>query len=163
MTVKIRSNIYSKGEILETNYIPVINEVLEKLMSNKLSSDTSIVPITEKLKDYNQKYSLSKVDMDLYNEELYVESTLIEVKKVSMPNKGVKWKIMVDNKVIFIIESNKISKSEREYLEKVDGFNFILAQTKLGIKSLNKLRNELKKIIKPKKLPKTKQKKSKTK
>lgn len=131
-------------------------------MSNKLSSDSSIVPITEKLKDYNQKYSLSKIDMDLYNEEMDIKAKLIEVKKAPMPNKGEKWKVMIDNKIIFIIEGNKISKKEREYLEKVDGFNFILSQAKLGIKSLNGFRNELKKILNPKKLPVIK-KKSKTK
>ena len=67
-------------------------------------------------------------------------------------------KVMINNKVIFTIESTKISKKERNYLQTVDGFNFMLAQAKLGIKSLNSFRNELKKnfgekpTTKPKKL-----------
>ena len=51
----------------------------------------------------------------------------------------------------------KISKKEREYLQTVDGFNFILSQAKVGIKSLNSFKVELKKVFnkpKPKKLGK---------
>ena len=104
-------------------------------------------PATEISKEQNSKYSLSKFDFDLYHEEDDIANRVIRVKRVAMPNKGEKWKITSDNKLLFTIESNKISKKEREYLQTVDGFNFMLSQAKVGIKSLNSFRLELKKIL----------------
>jgi len=130
---------------------PISYIFLEKLMStikpNTTTEQTTNFPTTEEVKDNNAKYSLSKFEYDLYHEEDDISERVIRVKRVSMPNKGEKWKIMNDNKVVFTIESGKISKKEREYLQTVEGFNFVLAQAKTGIKSLNSFRNELKKII----------------
>lgn len=111
------------------------------------SEPATTTPITEEFKDQNQKYNLSKFEFDLYHEEDDVAERVIRVKRVAMPNKGDKWKVMNDNKVIFTIESTKVSKKEREYLQSVEGFNFMLAQAKIGIKSLNAFRTELKKVI----------------
>jgi len=127
-------------------------KVIEKIMNK--STDPTVTPITEEVKDQNSKYSLSKFDDDLYHEEDDVANKVIRVKRVSMPNNNEKWKITSDNKLIFTIEGTKISKKEREYLQTVDGFNFILSQAKVGIKSLNSFKVELKKIFnkpKPKK------------
>lgn len=121
----------------------------ERIMTNKGPSDqSSITPATEEFKEAGAKHTLSKFEYDLYHEEDDVAEKVIRVKRVSMPNKGEKWKVMIDNKLIFVIESTKISKGEREYLQTAEGFNFILSQSKLGIKSLNSFRAELKKIIK---------------
>jgi SMC interacting uncharacterized protein involved in chromosome segregation len=117
-------------------------------MSTKTNNDNSFVtPITDEVKEQNSKYTFSKFEYDLYHEEDDIAEKVIRVKRSSMPNKGEKWKVMQDNKVIFTIESTKISKREREYLQTVEGFNFILAQAKTGIKSLNSFRTELKKTI----------------
>lgn len=118
-------------------------------MLNKNSSiDTNTHSQGEEHKEQNSKFNLSKFDFDLYHEEDDVAEKVYRVKRVSMPNKGEKWKIMIDNKVAFVIEGNKLSKKERDFLVTVDGFSFILAQAKLGIKSLNSFRTELKKNIK---------------
>jgi len=135
--------------------IPLPPKTIEKIMNK--STDPTATPITEEVKDQNSKYSLSKFDDDLYHEEDDVANKVIRVKRVSMPNNNEKWKITSDNKLIFTIEGTKISKKEREYLQTVDGFNFILSQAKVGIKSLNSFKVELKKVFnkpKPKKLGK---------
>ena len=111
---------------------------------------------TEDFKEQNFKH-LSKIDHDLFKDEDDVLEKVIRVKRIAMPNKGEKWKITNDNKLIFTIESTKISKKEKEYLRTVEGFNFILSQAKVGIKSLNSFRKELKKILDP---PKKQNKKS---
>lgn len=113
----------------------------------KTSDPTSVVPMTEEIKDHSNRYNLSKFEFDLYHEEDDIAEKVIRVKRVSMPNKGEKWKIMVDNKLIFTIESSKISKKEREFLQTVEGFNFILSQAKADIKSLNGFKTELKKVL----------------
>lgn len=117
----------------------------------------SITPITEELKEHSSKLTLSKFDYDLYHEEDDIAQKVIRVKSVSMPAKGIKWKVMEDNKLIFTIESTKVSKKEKEFLQSVDGFNFILKQAKNNIKSLNSFKIELKKILNP---PVVKEKKS---
>lgn len=151
-------SITSKGKITSISgsscYVlcpPISKELLEKIMPNKSNPEhTSITPVTEEFKEQNLKYNLSKFEDDLYQEECDVAEKVIRVKRVSMPNKGEKWKVMNDNKIIFIIEGSKLSKKEKVFLETVAGFNFILEQAKIGIKSLNSFKNELKKIVDPK-------------
>lgn len=118
-------------------------------MLNKNNSNDPNTPSQgEDFKEQNSKFNLSKFDFDLYHEEDNKAETVIRVKRVSMPNKGEKWKVMTDNKVSFVVEGAKLSKKEREFLRTVDGFNFLLAQAKSGIKSFNSLKNEIKKNLK---------------
>jgi hypothetical protein len=65
-----------------------------------------------------------------------------------MPNKGEKWKIFENNTVMFIVESEKLTNKEKDFLYSVEGVNFLLSQYKLGIKSLSSLKAEIKKKIK---------------
>jgi hypothetical protein len=109
---------------------------------------TTVTPVTEEFKDQNQKYNLSKFEFDLYHEEYDVSEKVIRVKRVSLPNKGEKWKIFEDNKVMFVVEGMKLTNKEKEFLRTPDGFNFLIAQYKLGIKSFNSLKSEIKKKLK---------------
>jgi len=102
----------------------------------------------DELKDSNLKYSLSKFEYDLYHEEDDVAEKVIRVKRVSMPNKGEKWKIFEDNKVMFVVEGSKLTKKEKDFLRTIDGVNFLISQYKQGIKSFNSLKNEIKKRLK---------------
>ncbi len=94
------------------------------------------------------KYNLSKFEYDLYHEEDDVAEKVIRVKRVSMPNKGEKWKIFEDNKVMFILEGTKLTNKEKDFLRTVDGVNFLITQYKQGIKSFNSLKLEIKKKLK---------------
>ena len=101
----------------------------------------------EELKDYSQKNNLSKIELDLYHEELNVAEKIIRVKRFSLPNKGEKWKIFEDTKAMFIIDGAKLSKKEKAFLRTPEGFNFLITQYKSGIKSFNSLKNEIKKTL----------------
>lgn len=103
---------------------------------------------TDESKDGNLKYNLSKFEYDLYHEEDDVAEKVIRVKRVSMPNKGEKWKIFEDNKVMFVVEGTKLTNKEKEFLRTIDGVNFLIAQYKQGIKSFNSLKKEIKKNLK---------------
>lgn len=118
------------------------------MTSPKASKPISITPPTEEFKDINQKYNLSKFEFDLYHEEYDVAEKVIRVKRVSMPNKGEKWKIFEDTKVMFTLEGAKLTNKEKEFLRTPDGFNFLIAQYKQGIKSFNALKTEIKKKLK---------------
>jgi hypothetical protein len=112
------------------------------------TDQTPNFPTTEEFKDNNAKYSLSKFEYDLYHEEDDTSEKVIRVKRVSMPNKGEKWKIFEDNKVMFIVEGTKLNNKEKDFLRTVDGVNFLIAQYKQGIKSFNALKTEIKKKLK---------------
>jgi len=124
----------------------------EKLMANKTKTEptppTPPVPVGDETKDLNSKYNLSKFEYDLYHEEDDVAEKVIRVKRFSMPNKGEKWKIFEDNKVMFILEGTKLNNKEKDFLRTADGVNFLIAQYKQGIKSFNSLKNEIKKKVK---------------
>src|SRR6266481_2954927 len=107
---------------------------MRKYMSNK-SAETTSSTITEEVKDQNTKYNLSKFDYDLYHEEDDIAEKIIRVKRVSLPNKCERWKIFEDNHVVFTIEGTKLSKKEKEFLRTPDGFNFLISQYKVKIKS----------------------------
>lgn len=117
-------------------------------MSTKSGDTSSITSITEEFKSQSNKYTLSKFEFDLYDEESNKPEKVIRVKKFSMPNKGEKWKIFEDNKVMFVIEGSKLNSKEKNFLKTVDGINFLLKQYKLGIKSFNSLKSAIKDQIK---------------
>ena len=105
-------------------------------------------PILEENKDAFHGHTLSKFEYDLYHEEDDIATPIIRIKRVSMPNKNEKWKIMADNKIVMIVEGTKLSNKEKDFLRTVEGVNFLIAQCKAGIKSFNSLKNEIKKQIK---------------
>lgn len=116
--------------------------------SNNSSDQSNSHAQSDEFKDQNLKYNLSKFEYDLYHEEDDVAEKVIRIKRVAMPNKGEKWKVFEDSKVIFIIEGTKLTNKEKEFLRTVDGVNFLLAQYKQGLKSINSLKAEIKKNLK---------------
>lgn len=117
-------------------------------MKNK-SYDSSVSSDSFESKDYqNVKSVLSKFDYDLFDEDKDIVERVVRVKRVQMPNKGEKWRVLEDSKTVFTLDGAKISKKEKEYLRTADGFNFLIKEYKSGIKSLNALRVNLKKLLK---------------
>lgn len=98
----------------------------------------------EEFKDSGVKYVMSKFEYDLYHEEDDIAEKVIRVKRFNLPNKGERWKIFEDARVIFVIEGTKLGKKEKDFLRSPEGFNFLIAQSKAGIKSFNALKNEIK-------------------
>ena len=117
-------------------------------MSTKPNDHNNTSGGGEEFKDQNIKYVLSKFEYDLYHEEDDVSNPVVRVRRFSLPNKGERWKIFEDNKVVFIIEGSKLAKKERTFLRTIDGINFVINQYKNGIKSFNSFKTEIKKRIK---------------
>jgi len=97
---------------------------------------------------YHGKNILNKHEYDLFNEEENHVERVVRIKRIKLPNNGENWKIIENNKVMFVVQGSKLSKKEKEYLRTADGFNFLIHQYKEDIKSFNKLRIELKKKLK---------------
>ncbi len=103
--------------------------------------------ITDEVKANNSKYNLNKFDYDLFKDEYNIIQKVIRIKKINISSKQCKWKVMDDNKTIFIIESAKLNKREKEFLQTLDGFNFMLKAAKNNIDNFNKFKIILKKIL----------------
>lgn len=103
--------------------------------------------VQDDIRSHSFKQNLSKFEYDLYHEEDDIVTRVIRVKRTGTFNKNEKWKISENDKVVFTLEGVKISKKEREFLRGIDGINFLIARAKIGIKSLHKLRGELKKAL----------------
>jgi hypothetical protein len=116
-------------------------------MSEK-SSEQSNQTASEEFKDQASKHNLNKFEYDLYHEEDDVSFKVIRVKHFNLPNNNSRWKILEDNKAMFVIEGSKLSNKEKDFLKTVNGVNFLIAQYKLGIKSFNSLKIEIKKHLK---------------
>jgi hypothetical protein len=114
-------------------------------MSNHNSSGSQT--LSEEVKESSSKYSLSKFDHDLYNDDDNIVEKLIRVKRFSLPNKGDKWKIFENDKVVLVIEGTALTGKERDFLKTVSGITFLIAQHKKGIKSIPCLKADIKKCI----------------
>lgn len=131
---------------------PVDPHVIEEFMPTKNNpSDSSAAPAGVEdlaIKEIGQKHPLSKFEYDLYHEEDDVTLPVIRVKRISTSNKVEKWKIFEDTKAVFVVEGAKLNNKEKEFLRTPDGFNFLIAQYKRGIKSFNSLKIAIKKRLK---------------
>jgi hypothetical protein len=105
--------------------------------------------ISDDFREQNIKYTLSKKDDDLYREENDIVGGVLRVKWVGLPNHGDRWKILNEqSKTLFVIEGSKLSKKERLFLRSIDGFNFLIAQFKGGLRSFNALKMAIKQKLK---------------
>lgn len=96
-------------------------------------------------KEYQTKNILNHHEFDLYDESKNLVEKVIRVKRVKSAANGERWKIFCDDKVVFIVDGKKLSKTEINFFRSHIGFLFLINQAKSGIKSLNQLRNSLKK------------------
>lgn len=109
-------------------------------MKNEYLNQTS----QEEFKDNGLKGNISKFEHDLFHDEDNIAFKVIRIKHIKLPNKGDKWKVFEDTKVILTIEGSKLSKKEKDYFYSVDGINWLLIQFKIGVSSFNDLKKKLK-------------------
>lgn len=115
---------------------------------NNLSDSTSNHLNLDEVKETSNKLNLSKFEYDLYHDEDNKIEKIIRVRRISLPNKGERWKIFEDNKSVYVVEGVKLTNKEKEFLRTVNGVNFLISQYKSGINSLNALKKEIKNFIK---------------
>lgn len=116
-----------------------------------------IPTISDEFKEQNIKFTLSKHEDDLFDEEDDKTFKVIRVKRTGMPGRGEKWKIFDDTELVLTLEGYKLTKKEKIFLRSIDGINFLMAQFKTGAKSFHAIKLSIKDQIKPK----TKQKRKK--
>lgn len=113
---------------------------------SEIKSDASVG--SEEFKEHSGgKLGLSKIDHDLYREEDDLTFAVVRVKRIGLPSRGEKWKVMLDNKTTVVLEGAKLTKKEREFLRTVDGVNFLISQFKAGGRSFHALKTAIKKKL----------------
>ena len=98
----------------------------------------------EDYKDIAPKFGISKFEDDLYHEENNIVEKVIRVKHITMPNKDEKWKVIINEKVIFTMDSEKIGEEKTNYFNTIEGFNFIINTVKKGKITIKDFMLELK-------------------
>jgi hypothetical protein len=132
--VKVKPNInkeFSGGD--NTVYIPTFSE--DSVIATGVNGGT------------NTKHHLSKFEGDLFHEEDHKCYPIVRIRLITV-GKSERWKIYQDDKVIFVLEGNKLGKKEVKYLHTLEGFSFLLKQFKGDIKSFNALHKEIKAELK---------------
>ena len=114
---------------------------MNKGNDNQYSSDSF------ETKESINKTSLNKYDYDLFNEEADVVERVVRIKRFCSAKSTEKWKVFENTKILFIIEGNKLTKKEKEFLRTINGVNWLIAQSKDGADSFNYIKKELKKAI----------------
>jgi hypothetical protein len=93
--------------------------------------------------DYKDKGLFSKMEHDLYHDEDNVVTPVIHVKRIGS-NAAEKWKVFENNKVVFVIESDKLSEQECDFLRTVDGINFFIGLAKKQVRVVDVFKDQLK-------------------
>ncbi len=91
------------------------------------------------------KFISSKIEMDLFDETKATPAPVFCVKRMNSAAKGERWRMLRDGELQFVLEGSKLSKKECMFLRTIEGFNWLIAEFKLGFKSLNELKSRLKK------------------
>ena len=115
----------------------------------KYNFDYSYVPgeIEYSSDQISNKHLSNRVDNDFFDDTKYIVEKVIRVKRIASAKKNERWNIFENTKIVFVVDGSKLIKKEKEYLRTIDGFNFLMNQGKKGIKSMNHLKKELKKIL----------------
>lgn len=104
----------------------------------------SYVIITDLVKQQNNRFTLSKSEADLFDDDKHLINAIINVKR-NVTSKSEKWNIIrkiqdAPDEVIFVIDGSKLNKKEKAFLRTNNGVLLLLKEAKAGIKSFNALR-----------------------
>ena len=116
-------------------------------MDDKKSKSTEAVSLDIAIdipKEYSTKYVQSKYEYDLYKDEDNIVQPIYRVKRISLPNKGERWKVFQDTDILFVIDGIKISKKEKAFLRTLDGVSVVMTAARQGARSFSGFRKVLK-------------------
>ena len=97
----------------------------------------------------NSRYlnlNILRTDHELFKDEDNVVNSLINVKRVKLPNDGEDWEILEDKQIVLTLRGTRFTKSEKKFLRTVDGVKFLMEGYRSGIKSVVKFKEAMKKL-----------------
>jgi len=113
-----------------------------------MKKNNDFTTISDDFKIQSNKFVLSKIEDELYKEEKNIVMPIVRVKHIGLPNKGDKWKIYADDKVVLVLTGALLNKKEKAFLHSLAGVNFLIAQSKAGVNTANGMRKAVKTHVK---------------
>lgn len=89
---------------------------------------------------------LSKYNNDLFDEEKNIPHNVLMVKRVLLPGAGEDWEITDSNRIVFILRGARLTKKEKSIMRKPEGLKMLIEEYKQGNRSINKIKDKLKKL-----------------
>lgn len=91
----------------------------------------------------NIGFHLLKADNDLFDEKKNIKERLITIRHLRLAKKKEDWLILENNKVALRLKDYRLSKNEKNFLRSIEGFQFLIAQWKAGVKSVSGLKRQM--------------------
>lgn len=97
----------------------------------------------------NFTFHLMKANNELFNEEEASKSPKVaRVKRKYTKKNGEEWHLILDDEPVLILKETRFTLAEKEFLRSADGMKFLLDACKAEIKSVSKLKEKLKDLLK---------------
>jgi len=101
------------------------------MSTNKIGDFTTI---SDDFKATTNKTSLNKHEHELFDETHYKETIepVVRVKHLTLPNKGDRWKVFLNDELVVVVEGIRLNKKEKAFLRGLAGVSWLIAETKAG-------------------------------
>jgi len=93
---------------------------------------------------------LNSQSNELFDEDSHVIHKLINIKRISLPQKGEDWQVLENNKVAFTLKGIKMTQKEKNVLYTLEGIQLLIKEYKLGNKTVSGIKKKIKELIKRK-------------
>jgi len=92
----------------------------------------------------NLSFHLLKADCELYDEERgRVPETLISIKRMRQPKKKEDWVVLENGKIVWRLKDYRFSQEEKDFLKTAEGMQLLLAEYKIGTRSVTKIKEQI--------------------
>lgn len=109
-----------------------------------MSDDDQYIKSGSEVRNFG--YHLTKADNELFDDAKYVPGDVLQITYKNSKKNGEEWQIIKNNKIFFVLKSNRLSSLEKKYLKTSEGICNILSWVKSGVNNFNQLKNKLKEI-----------------
>lgn len=97
--------------------------------------------------DLNNENLNSFKDNELFDDDSDVVHKIIRVKLIKFNNQE-NWEISDNNKIMFIVSGEKLTKKEKTFLKTANGMNILIALYKANSYSFYRIKKEIKEYLK---------------
>ncbi len=84
-----------------------------------------------------------KTNDELFDDDKNIVHPILRIRKITRPKGKERWEILENNKTVIILRTNSLSKLDVDFLNTINGVQFIMNEYKSGNKSANKIREKL--------------------
>jgi hypothetical protein len=83
----------------------------------------------------------------LFDEDDDIVYPVLSIRRAKLPKNGEEWEIIEDGKIVLILRGSRFTKKEKNVLRTPEGIKAVLDEYKSGTRSVNKIKNLLKRMV----------------